>query len=76
MAFIEPMYRNKPNITYLLTYFRPEESVNHLAVCFCLDGLPSTQNFFLVISLLQVQYEWVIKLNFFFRTADNEVHVI
>ena len=21
MAFIEPMHRNKPNITYLLTYF-------------------------------------------------------
>ena len=23
MAFIEPMHRNKPNITYLLTYLAP-----------------------------------------------------
>ena len=23
MAFIEPMHRNKPNITYLLTYDQP-----------------------------------------------------
>ena len=24
MAFIEPMHRNKPNITYLLTYVRED----------------------------------------------------
>ena len=24
MTFIEPMHRNKPNITYLLTYLQPD----------------------------------------------------
>ena len=27
MAFIEPMHRNKPNITYLLTYWVKEAHV-------------------------------------------------
>ena len=26
MAFIEPMHRNKPNITYLLTYSNAEKN--------------------------------------------------
>ena len=32
MAFIEPMHRNKPNITYLLTYYTTNVWSTHLFI--------------------------------------------
>ena len=38
MAFIEPMHRNKPNITYLLTYFVTRHHTEH-EIIILIDGV-------------------------------------
>ena len=51
MAFIEPMHRNKPNITYLLTYFN--FWVNNILAGLWLNCISSVEiTFFLLVDIL------------------------